>query len=833
MTDRELIVSTAGNRNSKNWTPRKITWSRLAEKLGDFRVGDETHDEYMRSDKARQDELKDIGGFVGGKIVGGRRQLNNVESRDVVSLDLDNIPKGKGDTVLQKVAELHCAAVVYSTRKHTDTAPRLRVIIPLSSTVTPEQYQPIARKIADSIGIEMCDPTTFEINRLMYWPSCSIDSEPVYSVYEGDLLDPERILSSYGPSEEWKDVVRWPTVPGTEAKIQSLGRKKGDPEEKRGYVGAWNRNHDIYDALENILIGVYLPTEDKDRWSFSEGSTTGGAIVFDEGKFLFSYHSTDPACGQLLNSWDLCRLHLFGHLDADAKDEDKKHPDRLPSWKAMKEHAKGDTAVLDDVIRQNTSSIEEDFGAPTEASEGLSDDDVTWQRELIRDENGKVKPLQENFIAILRHDPRLQGIRYNRLNYGIQVTDDSRIPWTRAPGKSWSASDDAGARNYIALTYHISGKDKFGDAVLGVSCERGFDPIIEYLESIEPWDGQNRIDTLLVDYLGAEDTAYTRIATRKTLIAAIARQYEPGRKFDTVLTLVGPQGVGKSTFFAKLAGDWFADGLVLTDMRDKTGAEKLQGRWIVEMGELVGMKRAEEEAVKSFLSCRDDVYRGAYTANAVSHPRRCVIVGTTNAEQGFLRDATGNRRFWPVPITGEGLLGSVDDMDDHLIKMIWAEALAAYRAGEALYIQDDLVAQQAREAQRQALEQDTRSGIIRDYLDRLLPDGWEDMDIGERRIWLSNDFGANKGTNIRETVCAMEIWCECYGNDKARMTRTDANDIRRILSEFPEWSHGGRNTRRCGPYGPQRYFERLNISVLRAEYDRNVTEKNKAKSYGK
>jgi predicted P-loop ATPase len=107
---------------------------------------------------------------------------------------------------------------------------------------------------------------------------------------------------------------------------------------------------------------------------------------------------------------------------------------------------------------------------------------------------------------------------------------------------------------------------------------------------------------LIIDYLGAENNSYTKAVTRKTLCAAVARIYDPGIKFDHILVLSGPQGLGKSTFFNRLGGKWFSDSLNITDMRDKAAAEKLQGYWILELGELAGIKKTDVETVKSFVS---------------------------------------------------------------------------------------------------------------------------------------------------------------------------------------------------------------------------------------
>ena len=174
------------------------------------------------------------------------------------------------------------------------------------------------------------------------------------------------------------------------------------------------------------------------------------------------------------------------------------------------------------------------------------------------------------------------------------------------------------------------------------------------MESLE-WDGVERVDMLLIDYFGADDTPYTRAAIRKTLVAAVARIYKPGTKFDSILVLNGPQGVGKSTFFARLGREWFSDSLSISDMKDKTASEKLINSWILEISEMSGIRKTEVEVVKSFVSRQNDKFRQAYGVNVESHPRKCIIVGSTNSEGGFLRDVTGNRRFWPVHVPGTGV----------------------------------------------------------------------------------------------------------------------------------------------------------------------------------
>jgi predicted P-loop ATPase len=254
--------------------------------------------------------------------------------------------------------------------------------------------------------------------------------------------------------------------------------------------------------------------------------------------------------------------------------------------------------------------------------------------------------------------------------------------WKPIKYPTWTDNDTSQLRCYISDVYGIYSPNKTQDALNKAAAKRKHHPIREFLNSLPPWDGTKRVETLLIDYLGAEDNDYIRAVTRKTIVAAVARVFVPGIKFDSVLVMDGPQEKGKSTLFNKLAGDeWFNDGLTLTDMQDKSGAEKLQGYWILEIGELTGMRKSDIDSVKSFISRRDDKYRASYGRVVESHPRQSIIVATVNSMGGFLRDPTGNRRFWPIRVGGTEARKGWDVTDTDVLQ-IWAEAKHIYESGE-------------------------------------------------------------------------------------------------------------------------------------------------------
>ena len=338
--------------------------------------------------------------------------------------------------------------------------------------------------------------------------------------------------------------------------------------------------------------------------------------------------------------------------------------------------------------------------------------------------------------------------------------------------------------------------------------DRSYHPIKDYFDSLPAWDGIKRIDTLLIDYLGAEDNPYVRAVTRKTLCAAYSRVYHPGIKFDYITVLNGRQGAGKSTLIARLAMEWFSDSLNISDMNDKTAAEKLQGYWIHEIGEMAGMKKADLEKVKAFVSRQDDKYRASFGRRVTPHPRQCIFFGTTNSENGYLRDITGNRRFWNVKVTGEGKWKPWD-LTQETIDQIWAEVMVLSKAGEPLYLSYELE-NYAKGEQADAMEQDDREGLIMRYLNILLPENWETMDIHDRRDYIRDPDNplTPRGVNQRESVSNMEIWCECFGKPKEDLKPSDSYLISAIMVRMKNWERTPER-KKLPIYGQQRVYKRL------------------------
>lgn len=245
---------------------------------------------------------------------------------------------------------------VYSTRKHAPNKPRLRVVIPTDRTMSADEYEPCARRIAANIGIAMADPTTFEAVRLMYWPSVCCDSEYVFKAVDEPFARVDDLLRTYA---DWHDFTQWPQVPGTFS-YAKLAVRQGDPVTKEGIVGAFCRRYDIFRAMAELLPGLYAAVDtDPNRFTYTLGSTTGGAVVYEEGKFLYSHHATDPCSNKLVNAFDMVRLHKFG--DRDDRAPDGTANNRLPSFKAMCEYANSLDEVALEMISKRQAQAEADF----------------------------------------------------------------------------------------------------------------------------------------------------------------------------------------------------------------------------------------------------------------------------------------------------------------------------------------------------------------------------------------------------------------------------------------------------------------------------------------
>ncbi len=792
--NRKIKISMAGSRKSIKWPESETTWLEFVKRLEIPVRSPETLEDYLSYPKARQDELKDVGGFVGGTFINGRRKANEVKGRDISTLDLDNIPAGKTEDILKRIKGLGCASAVYSTRKHAGYAPRLRVIIPFDRTSSADEYEPAARKLASIIGIELCDPTTFEASRLMYWPSCCNNAEYICEINDMPFCSLDGILNMYS---DWRDISQWPCVPGAESIERKRLAKQTDPLQKKGIIGAFCRVYGITQAMDKFIPGIYEETAVQSRFTYTGGSTTGGAIVYDGDKFLYSHHATDPCSGLLVNAFDMVRLHKFGDEDLEAKEGTPVN--RMPSFLHMSQFAMEDTAVSDLIIKERHAKAVEAFSDTLESKE----DDLEWIHKLTTDKRGNFENTINNAVLVLENDPNLKD-KIAIDDFAGRAISAGKLPWNPTEEiRWWTDADDANLYRYMETFYRLTRQDKIDKALTITSDQNRINEVKEYLNSLK-WDGIKRIDTLLSVYLGAEDEEYTHMVMRKSLCAAVARAMTGSVKYDTMPILIGRQGLGKSSFLSVLGGKWFSDSL--TSFNGKDAAEMLQGTWINEIGELTAMTKAEQEVVKQFLSKCDDIYRVPFNKRTDKFPRRCVFFGTSNKDE-ILRDITGNRRFWPVDVgVHKPKKKPKIDLPDE-VDQVWAEAYVYWMLGERIYLNDEeeKLAEQHREPHK---ETSGKEGIIREFLEQLVPENWNSMDKTQRMMFLNGGIKAeDTKLRLRDRICAMEIWVECFGGNPRQMQKRDSMEINAIISNIDGWKKV-KNVIRCGPYGIQKGFEK-------------------------
>lgn len=804
-------VCVGPSRVSKKWENTTMTWKELATRTAKTKRTPETMEEYMAMSRDEQAKVKDVGGVVCGhlkhdktstdKQLAGRKTKENILSRSVLTFDLDECPAGFNPKGLIEEKLPGVAAIGYTTHKHMPQAPRWRVFIPLSEWITPFYYEAMARYVGSVLGMQLMDKTTFQYNRLMYWPSTSKDGEFLHFALEGLPISPRQLVEAH---PELKRESGWPRHPDEEPAEKrsplheregeySAAGKPGAPAEKPGIIGAFCRAYPIEEAISTFLGEVYKP-EGLGRYTYINGSSSGGLIIDGEGK-AYSFHATDPAnTGHTINAFDLVRVHKFGHLDKDANAGCKGN--NLPSYQAMCTWASQDAKVM--------RLLNEEFiQAVTCAATGEVNAELGWIQRLTRNAKGKIADTKANKNLIMLNDPILSHIRYDEFFHRDKIDAPELL-------NRKNKIIDNGALYKISerfeTLYEIKiAENKVADMLCGLQSERAFNPVKDYILSAA-WDGEPRLDSLLVKYMHAPDTLLVRAQTRKWMVAAVKRVWEPGCKFDYILVLSGPQGVCKSTFFSLLAngGEFFNESLTF-DMKDRELVETLKSGWIFEVPELAGMKSIkEQEKIKSFLSKTQTTNRPAYMRLPEDFKLQGVLAATTN-DHTFLSDLS-SRKFWIVNVEGDPDLP--DKLTADIISQIWAEAYIAYKRGEQLYLPRALE-KQAREANEEhnTAKEDPRMGIVESYLNYLLPVDWRDQSL-EARANLMRRYSPSEYDGYclrRNSISAAEIQNELAWQLKQHDSMLSSQYLNRMLNLLGwEVMDGGGRRKVDEFYGRQR-----------------------------
>lgn len=774
MDEQKFIIAEGVNKESTTWVNKVYSEEEFIDKFRCCRVTN----------------IKNGPGFVGGSLYRNNynRYKTNIKDRILITLDLDNIKdKEEADDIVNNI---HYRGIVYSTFNHTEGAPRLRIVLFLDKAIEARKYEAVARRVANMIYSDksVYDQSTFQLERLMYYPMSSNVNNYFFKELKGECIDPDIIMDFYEPLE-------------ANNKINNSDKKQDNPLNKDGIIGAFCRTYNIHEVIEKYLYDYYEQSSIETKYKRIGSKDGPGAIVynsdeFDYAVFMYSHHGSDPICNRLCNAWDLVRLHKFS--DVDYEKDKSKNKLEYEKWSSNK---MTDLAMNDkDVYKLFTiESVKGDF-------ESVDISEYDFIDSLDKTKAGKIKPTISNILIILQNDPNLKDrVKYNEFSNTIDIIGE--LPWTRS-SKEWDDVDDAGLRAYLEL-YGIESKQKIDDALRLNINKNKYNPARDYFNSLDHWDGEYRIERLLIDYLGAEDNEWSKLAIKKWLVAAVKRIFEPGCKFDEMLVLTGMQGLGKGTFFRLLTPNenWYTDRKLDID-KDRELIEVTSGRMIVEIGELGSYSKKDMESIKSFQSKQEIVGRCAYDRRVTKLPIQYVLAGSTN-ESEFLKDYTGERRFWVVDV-GTSINKSCEDefMYKERIQnkirseipecknQIWAEAFYLYKSNYPIYLDAQGAKLSSINAENHKVE-NSLIGMIEAFLDsEIVADG---------------DFGESSKKMKRDKVCALEIWNQCLGNI-GRPRRIDTIEINSALSQIPGWRKADKTLHFGGVYGKQKGFVRINKS---------------------
>ena len=707
--------------------------------------------------------------------------------------------------------------------------------------------------------MKMVDKVSFRPAQMMFKPTISADGDWFCYRNEGALIDPDEFLDRFKDEKgDWSDYSLLPLC-ADEEDLRKHADKAEDPTAKKGPVGDFCRAYDVPTAIEKFLPDCYAPVDDyssKPRYTYLKGTSTSGAVVEDGGLFLYSHHGSDPCADMLVNAFDLVRIHLFGELDEGT--EKDTGPTKWPSYKRMVEFISDDpeyrrsqaesrydiSAMFEDVADEDDEDDEDDEAGDEPDLSGFDDDDDDvaallgfdepedrpapkpkkkgkarppegwFPDQLTLDQNGRIESTAPNAAVIVHNDARLWGaICFN--DFSKQIVSrrsiksrldicPSFICRDKINGDRWQDVNDITIR-LVLESPNGEGKVGYGmkitdrdlnAAVVSAAHRNKFHPVLDYLTACrEAWDGSERVETLLIRYLGVEDTAYHREVIKWKMVASVARIFEPGHKFDYAIILQGATGIRKSSFIRSLyGGEWFGEIDCNLDNKQEV-AETVAGKWVLELPELSGLHKSDHNAAKAFMRRRTDDVRMAYDRRVSEFPRQCVFWGSTN-DKKYLRDPTGNRSYWPVLVETTSIdTDAVEAERDQL----WGEAVALYQQMRERQPRGDLPltlhSNEAR-AEAQALQEAARSTELHEMWAEKIDD-WLNTPVTLREFLteigakIEDKFDEDESNDVLVLRCATtrEVVVEgALKKDRGIMDYQTAQNIERAMPMLDDWS---------------------------------------------
>lgn len=705
---------------------------------------------------------KECGNYVLGSLRDGLRSNATMITRSALSLDADS----PGAGFLEGLEALGVLLVYHTTYNSAPDALRYRVIVALDRDVTPDEYVHVTQRVMQKVGMGHWDKGSSEPARYMFRPS----AQELQWFTWAELGVVPLVADAW--LDDFVDDLSEMPVPSA--------RNKRDPFEIEGTIGAFNR---VYEDINELIVRYdlpYVPTGD--RWQLEGSRSIAGMSTVGPG-LVYSHHTTDPAYGQTCSAFDLVRLHRFGGLDLEC--EEKTPVNRRPSHTAMLELASKDTKVVMDLVGS-------DFADDLQVD--------SWKLKLrLNPKSGQMRDVIDNWDLVRDNDPVFTAFYFNEFSMAVEI--DADMPWRPISrgGPVFSSTDRAALCHYIEREYRLRPARSFVDEVVATTAQKRYvNPVRDYLESLS-WDGEKRVEDCLP---GVTPTPYTKMVARKSMVAAVARALDPGCKWDHTLVLAGDEGLGKSYWVDKMSRGHSAS---LGRIGDKDTLLVMQRSWIMLADEGYSLRKADTDMLKEFLTRTEDVFRLPYERESMAHKRHCVIWSSTN-DDVFLRRQEGNRRFLIVNCEKRV---DFNALTDDYIDQVWAEAVALYKAGELLFLNDD-ESQASAKVREDFTEEDALGGVISHYLETLVPEDWKQMTPLARLMWLQSN--SNDGTEQIMETCSTQIWVEALGQDIGKARRTDLLEISAALKRLPGWkSTTGRV--RVAHYGPQLVFKRVDQVV--------------------
>lgn len=584
---------------------------------------------------------------------------------------------------------------------------------------------------------EFVDRVSFRPAQMMFKPTCSKDAEYIHHESHGELLDWQAELDTFELVRgDWRDLSNLPRCAGemlreVAKKAEDPTTKKGIVGD---FCRAYDVPAAIDKFLPDIyepVDGAWA----KPRYTYLKGTTTNGAEVQDNGLFLYSHHGSDPCADRLVNAYDLVRIHLFGHEDAGLSAEELKDlgPGKVPSAKAFAEFIANDEGFREQRMRSryDVTALYDDAGvdydeAPDDESDAVAarpesadyeDAEIAeivghgtipphvvpvpgkrrkrpgkkWVQQLQVDaRDGTIVNNLPNLVKILQNDMRVnETMEFDVMTLRVVTRLPLRSRMSYLPVIDLPTGDRMGYWEDIhthviraMLETEPQGESPgwglrpaIGDLQAAIQIVARQLPLDRAKDALfaQEWRGEHLIELLWIKCFATEDNAYYRETARLFLLAAVARTYEPGHKFDYVPIISGPQGIGKSTFAEVLACGFKRD--LTSDLSDvKAVEENLAGAVIAEIAELASLRRSEIESTKAFVTRTETTYRRAFDRTETTVKRRCVFIGTTNRDE-YLQDRTGNRRWWPIEAQTNA--ADLDWLRENVLQL-WAEARVVY-----------------------------------------------------------------------------------------------------------------------------------------------------------